>query len=176
MECWAEIEDFPKYLVSDEGRVVNRRTDRILRPQRTRNGYLIVTLCNESLAISKTVHRLVARAFLDPSLFDLQVNHIDGDKTYNDVSNLELITCVENHKHAFEMGLQLYKGRAIPIRCVETGDEFESMEEAAKRMGTYQSNISHVIQGRRKTANGFHFELIEDEGRIDANTWRKAQA
>lgn len=161
MEHWVEVENYPNYIVSDEGQVVNRKTEHILRPQPTPNGYLIVSLCNENGACSKTVHRLVAKAFLDPSLCDLQVNHIDGDKTNNYLWNLELITSSDNHRHAFSIGLASLSFRFRPVRCIDTGEEFESMTDAAIKTGTHQGNISHVIQGRRKTANGFRFELID---------------
>lgn len=51
------------------------------------------------------VHVLVAQSFLGPKPYKYQVNHKDGDKTNNLVSNLEYVTQVENTTHAFRIGL-----------------------------------------------------------------------
>ncbi len=162
MEHWVEIENYPNYIVSNEGQVARQRIGRlrILQPQRNRGGYWTVNLYNEKGMSTKTIHRLVAQAFFDPDLFYLQLNHKDGNKANNYLSNLEFVTSKENHKHAFETGLRFH-GKPIAVRCVDTGEEFNSMAEASERTGVHRGNISAIIRGRWKVVNGLHFELIE---------------
>lgn len=70
-------------------------------------GYCIQTLNLNGKAIPVKFHRLVAEAFI-PNPNNLpEVNHIDGDKTNNNVSNLEWCTSSENKKHAYKLGLKL---------------------------------------------------------------------
>jgi hypothetical protein len=70
------------------------------------DGYLTVSFRkNGKFDGCVKVHRLVAEAFLDNPENKGTVNHIDGDKTNNHVSNLEWATMSENVKHAIKMGL-----------------------------------------------------------------------
>ncbi len=88
MENWVEIEDFPNYIVSDEGRIANKRTDRILCPYPGKDGYLIVDIFNENGRCTTKVHRLVVKTFINQNLSDLEINHKDTNKTNNFVFNL----------------------------------------------------------------------------------------
>jgi hypothetical protein len=55
-----------------------------------------------------------------------------------------------------------------PVKCVETGQVFESIQKAAEWLGLYQSSVSSVLRGKVKTAGGYHWEyaLPEDRGVI----------
>lgn len=87
-----------KYSITSDGRVFSHKHNIFLTPFKTPIGYLNVKLFNEEGKRSnKLVHRLVAEAFLGSST--LTVNHIDGDKTNNHVSNLEWVTYSDNMKH-----------------------------------------------------------------------------
>lgn len=68
-------------------------------------GYAVVRLYKNSKVKTHLVHRLVAAAFLLNDEGKLQVNHIDGNKLNNDVSNLEWVTGSENCRHAIDSGL-----------------------------------------------------------------------
>lgn len=90
-EVWKEIPDFPKYAVSNLGRVMNIRTENIVKEQRTPQGIIYVPLYGGPEK-TKSVKVLVARAFLDhgdldPKVFDTPINK-DGDKSNNRVDNL----------------------------------------------------------------------------------------
>lgn len=82
------------YEVSDDGRVRNMRTGRVLRA--TGDRYLMVSLGRARRAL---VHRLVAQAFLGDGA-GLQVNHKNGDRKDNRVQNLEWVTASENNMHS----------------------------------------------------------------------------
>jgi hypothetical protein len=91
-----------QYAVSMDGVVANAKTGRILKPRLTRKGYLRVDLGPKSYL----VHRLVASLYLSNSDNLPVVNHIDGIKANNHVSNLEWVTHQENIVHAFKLGLR----------------------------------------------------------------------
>ena len=101
-----QIEDYPNYSVTKEGRVINTKTGRVLKTDTNSCGYLRVTLCKDNKPKKFFIHRLVAQELLEnPDDFP-QVNHIDGNKTNNTVENLEWCTQSINQYHAHTNNLQ----------------------------------------------------------------------
>jgi len=105
-ETWIilPIEGYEKYQVSSEGRV--RKKNKVgftYRKTHITNGYYGVTLTSNYTALTKHVHRLVAIAFIENPKNKPCVNHIDGDKLNNKVSNLEWCTYAENNLHSREV-------------------------------------------------------------------------
>ncbi len=99
-EIWNTIEKYPDYQVSNKGRVKSLLygKNRILKPGTDRYGYYQVVLFKDNKAHNTPVHKLVAIAFLNhtPCGHKTVVNHIDFNKTNNNVENLELISQREN--------------------------------------------------------------------------------
>jgi hypothetical protein len=108
METWKTIEGYEGiYEVSDQGRVRNvKRDGRLLSVVSVAHGYRAVSLYKEGKRKMHLAHRLVARAFIPNPENKPQVNHIDGVKTHNFVSNLEWATVAENIWHAEDTGLR----------------------------------------------------------------------
>ena len=104
-EVFVDIPDFPGYQVSNCGRVRNSKTSKILKPYLTR-GYYRVSLYNDSGRKCKLIHRLVAEAFIPNLHHKPAVNHINGCKTDNNISNLEWVSASENMSHAHSNGLR----------------------------------------------------------------------
>lgn len=102
-EQWAEIDGYDgKYQVSTFGRVKSFKNKKtiILKTYMSGKGYIYVDLCKNSIYTKTGVHRLVAKAFID-NLDNLpEVNHEDGDKTNNHVSNLNWKDGKGQMKHA----------------------------------------------------------------------------
>jgi hypothetical protein len=87
-------------------RIVN---ERILKMD-IRNGYMYVSLSKNSISRKLMVHRLLAISFIDNPENKKFINHIDGDKLNNSLSNLEWCTSKENTNHAINIGLINRKG------------------------------------------------------------------
>ena len=102
-EIW---KDFMGYRVSNFGRVKSFKTKpRIMKPVLVSKGYLHVMLCKDSKVKWFSIHRLVALTFIPNPEEKPQVNHRDGHKLNNHVSNLEWCTRSENQRHAAKLGL-----------------------------------------------------------------------
>lgn len=101
------IDGYNDYCISPDGSVTSFKYNkaRILKTRVNKNGYLYVNLCKDGKYHSVCIHRLVAKHFLEEYTDDLQVNHIDGNKRNNNVSNLEMVSASENLKHAVRLGL-----------------------------------------------------------------------
>ena len=162
------IDGYPNYQVSTEGKVRNVNTNKCIHQQLMKNGYKKVELWNNGVGKTKSVHRLVANAFIDGDHSGLDVNHLDGDKTNNSLSNLEICTRKENMRHAIKHNLfhpTLPKPKKKPIKIIETGEVFESVTECAKHIGAYHQNICKCFRDdlNVNTCRGYHFEYISEE-------------
>ena len=94
------------YLISEDGKVYNLKTKRYLKGHLENTGYISVNLNINNKKKNYALHRLVAQTFLEnPDNLPI-VNHKDGNKLNNDISNLEWCTYSENTKHAYENGLE----------------------------------------------------------------------
>lgn len=171
MSKWEVTPGNPNYLVSDDGRVrrIDSDTDHSVRDKK---GYPAVDLYERGKRNTERVHRLVAKAFIPNPDNKPEVNHKDGDKHNNRVSNLEWVTCKENCEHAWENGLvkpsygmQGKKNpnagrKGKPIRIVETGEVFGTLEECEKAIGGNNRHINDCLRGRQRTHRGYHFEYV----------------
>lgn len=107
-EQWKAIPGYEGvYEVSDQGRVrsVRRATNtypgRVLKTSKNRREYHRVSLSKDGRTRTASVHRLVVIAFLG-NRPEMEVNHIDGDKSNNKLENLEYVTRSENERHAHD--------------------------------------------------------------------------
>lgn len=101
MEKFRDIEGYEgKYQVTSWGRVFNVDKQRFVYFEETEKSYLRVDLFDkDGKRTHHKVHRLVAKAFIPNPLSKPQVNHIDGNKHNNSVTNLEWVTNKENFDH-----------------------------------------------------------------------------
>lgn len=160
---WKDIPGFgDRYAVSNTGNVSNKATGRILKPWRDNIGYRKVALCQNGYCKQVFVHRLVADAFIEKKAEGLEVNHKDGDKANNAVDNLEWCTKSENLAHSYRVLHRKWNaGRPrVQVLCVETGEVFDSIANAAKAKGVDKRNLHAVISPKscKKTCGGYHWK------------------
>lgn len=182
---WRPVVDDPMYEVSSDGEVrsIDRyvkgkgnstqfRKGRLLKIHKFESGYCYVVIRNKN----RLLHRLVASAFI-PNVDHLPcVNHINGDKSKNDVSNLEWCSYQENTRHAILNDLMKISDESHmckmtehssvknckPVRCIETKNEFSSIKECAKSMNIRLGYLYEYFSGAAKSCHGYHFELIRE--------------
>jgi hypothetical protein len=173
MEQWRDVTHNANYLVSDTGKVRRRGSDKD-HSMYKKKGYLVIDLYENGQRSKNRVNRLVAEAFIPNPDNKPEVNHKDGDKSNNCVSNLEWVTKKENCRHAWDNGLvkpsysMLGKknpngGRkGKPIRVVETGEVFNTLKECEEAINGNNRHINDCLRGRQNTHRGFHFEYVND--------------
>lgn len=147
------------YEVSNLGRVRNHKTGRILKFDTAHTGYHQVKLSYEGKKKNCLVHRAVALAFLPNPDNKREVNHKDGSKTNNLLSNLEWATSKENQEHAMEHGLQrvligeecgiakLTEDKVREIRRLHSTGEY-SHSQLGKLFDIGKRNITQIVNYR----------------------------
>lgn len=151
-EIWKDVKGYEGlYQVSNLGHVRSLKygKERVLKEGTDRDGYLHVGLCLNCCQKTYKVHRLVADVFISNPNNLPQVNHIDGNKTNNNVENLEWCTQKQNIHHAHNTGL--HPKKLVPIHCNELNIDFASIGEAAKYFGCGDSCIHNILKGKYKS-------------------------
>ena len=155
MEEWKIIKEFPKYEVSNLGRVRKIKSSKVIFQKNHPAGYKQVTLYKNGKANYRYVHRLVAEAYLDNPNELPFINHKDECKFNNNVNNLEWCTprynanygtCKERMGLAHRKKVKQYTKDGTFIR------EWNSYQEAEQQLGLRAGSISTYIN------SPFHWE------------------
>lgn len=161
------VRSLDRYITYSTGRVQLLR-GKLLKCSEQSTGYYTVGLYDiNHKSTTLSVHRLVASAFLDNSANLPEVNHKDGNKANNAVSNLEWATEMDNNHHARKTGLNRAElsPQCRPVRCVETSEIFYSVEETARHFKVNSSLILDRIENtnrKNRVLPGIHFQYEED--------------
>ena len=105
--------------------------------------YKYVTLNKDGKQFFVAIHRLLAIHYIPNPHRKQQVNHIDGDKLNNNLSNLEWTTASENVKHAYDIGLKVAK----------SGSECNFHNHGGKWMTDRRGSLNPNWKGGIKTNN-----------------------
>ena len=160
-EIFKDIKDYEGlYQVSNLGRVYSFITNKFLKPNLNKNGYLTLHLKGSSKQLK--LHRLVAETFiLNTNNFPC-VNHKDEDKTNNCVDNLEWCSYKYNNNY----GTMQQRGHiklSKPILMLDLNGrilkEFSSIHEATRYLGKKNSGyLSSICNNENKTAYGYKWK------------------
>lgn len=102
------IKGYEDYIIDKYGNVFSMKYNKLkkLKPVLNSWGYPTVALCKNKKQRKVHIHKLIAENFFGTYSNKMHVNHIDGNKLNNKVNNLEIVTCSENIKHAYRIGLR----------------------------------------------------------------------
>jgi len=168
MEIWKPIPGFSRYMASDYGQLKslnykNSKKEKILKPGLSPDGYMkTMLLSDENKYCSWGVHKFITLAFIGMET-GKEVNHIDGVKTNNSLSNLELVTRSQNVKHAFKLGLakpargekngmakitdaQAQEIKDYVLNARKNGIRYYGREELAKKYGLQSASIKDIMR------------------------------
>lgn len=164
---WKPVVGFEEYyLVSDEGMVWSIRRHRLLKPEIDRYGYEKVTLSVNGKCYYKTIHRLVAQAFVPNPHNKLTVNHINEDKTDNRAVNLEWLSMRDNLNHgSHNKRVALTKSKLPVIQIFPDGSTLTYLgtKDASRKTGINRCCISKCCKNIRKTAGGYRWRYLNEE-------------
>jgi hypothetical protein len=189
-EVWKDVPGYEgMYQASNTGkiksltRIVNssygskmRITGKIKKLCQKPNGYVYVGLSKNGETRSYRVHRLIAMAFIENKSNLSDVNHKNGKKNDNRLSNLEWCSPSQNSIHAYEMNLRkspnYWEGKfgalhnlskAVEMRSKEgiIIKTFASIREAERITGIANQNITKCLKGKRASAGGYRWEYVE---------------
>ena len=138
--------------------------ERIMKYNHNKNGYLYVCLQKEHTTKLCRINRLVAQTFISNPDNKEQVNHIDGNKENNIVTNLEWVSQSENMQHAYKTGLLTKESQEKAVDVYKDGEKittFKSIMEAERILNIPNTNIVKVCKGKRHTAGGYTFRYAE---------------
>lgn len=183
-EIWKDIAGYEGiYQASNLGRV--RSLDRIdcrgvarkgtiLKPFRDgKKGYVAVSLLKNGKGCRSKVHRLIATVFIRQPIPGEQVNHINGIRDDNRISNLEWVTCQQNIRHSFDSlnkksfgghsgktGRNHHQSKSVIATRLSDGvvEHFESVAQAAKALGIPSGSIPRCCNGVYRSSHGYSFE------------------
>lgn len=152
------IPGFPAYTIDQNCNVKNINSGRLLKQEKTRNGYMRVTLCVGGTTKRFLSHRLVAGVFL-PNPHGLPcINHKDGDKQNNDVMNLEWCTISHNNQHAIDelgkqapFGINHYNAKLTDedVRSIRAARQAgESCRSIGRRYELSHQHVSAMTYGK----------------------------
>lgn len=175
IEIWKDIPEYKGlYQVSSFGRVrsldrditqkghkcmfTRRMRGKIIKPRKQNGGYYVVWLSKNGKIKPCTVHRIVLSVFRPNNNDELIVNHIDGNKSNNNLVNLEWITHRENNLHAHSIGLVKTTSNKR-VQCIDDGIIYPSIRAAANAVGVTGGAIEQAIRKNQKS-KGLRWKLI----------------
>jgi len=141
---------YENYCVTRDGSIYSIRSSRFLKVQKGKNGYKTILLSQDKVQKRFYIHRLIALAYIENPGGKQCVNHVDGDKHNNSISNLEWATHTENSVHAIETGLHKQPRKLndeIAHKVCQSIVDGMRNKDIAEMFGISKESISAIKRG-----------------------------
>ena len=175
IEGYENVREYYYLSNSDEDKIINRNTQKQMKIGFDKDGYKIIGLMtiNGKQKMCK-IHVIKAKAFIfGPNALGYNiVRHLNDIKTDNALTNLAWGTQSDNMRDCIVNGNFSYEGAikggivraeklSKPVRCLETGVIYPSVNEAERQTGINNGNINSCCLGKRKTASKYQWEFVD---------------
>lgn len=164
------ITGFPGYFIIENGKVYHERFDtfeygivQYLSTRIDRAGYRTCRLFTDGKEHTVYIHRLLAEHFLFNQEQLPIVNHLDGNKLNNSLSNLAFTDHAGNIRHGYLTGLIKKKRRKVIN--MKTAIVYESVREAATQNGIRHSTLKGYLSGQRTNPTSLRYYVYELPGK-----------
>lgn len=162
LKDWKNIKDFSHYMVNDKGQIFNTKTNHLLKGS-LRNGYIRINIEGKWYSL----HRLIWETFNNKKLSEKDIiDHIDGNRMNNNLSNLRLVTQSENifncHKNGHNKDVKV-KQYDLQGNYLKT---FQSMGMASKELGLSKDAV-RAAANRHGTCSGYFWIRQDDNITIE---------
>ena len=146
---------YTDYMITEEGDVYSTKFGKLKKRKQhpSNRGYKTIQLCNDGKRKTYNVHRLVAQTYI-PNPDNLpEVNHIDEDKTNNNIANLEWSTSQYNNEYSL--------AKSYIVEKVSTGERqiIFNLSQFARDFNMTVAGLLKTLKGRQYTHKGY--KLIE---------------
>lgn len=177
---WKKIKQYENYSINEFGEIRNDQTQKLKTTYINKeNGYVYVDLWKDNKSRKCAVHKLIAEAFIPNPLNKPTVDHKDGNRTNNAISNLRWATYSEQNSRFNEVGVRSQKIKVTHYReerkrrggghvqwlGVDMVLYFDRISDAAKHFDVSIGNISMMLKngtiGMRGKMRGYMFEYLE---------------
>ena len=149
--------DCPDYTFTEDGQIYSHISKKFLRQCDDKDGYKICAIKQKNgQRVTKRVHRIIASTYIDNPDCKPIVNHKDGNKANNHISNLEWVTAKENRRHAIHTGLFDDKAESNPNSKLKNVDVWRirnlygtgliKQAELAAVFGVSQVEIGNIVR------------------------------
>lgn len=158
MEVWKDIKGYENlYMVSNFGNIKSFYSNKILKPKKDKDGYLLINLYKNKKSKTHKIHRLVATAFLKNINNYKEVNHKNEKKDDNRVENLEWCSHEYNNNY---MNKNKTTSKVVYQYDVNNNfiNKFNSTLEARRKTGA--TNISSCCLGKLRTSGGYIWRYV----------------
>ena len=163
---WKTVKGFENhYAVSDSGYVWSFRRKKMLKPKIDRYGYEVVALSRNGKTYHRTVHRIVAKAFVPNPCNLPTVNHINEIKTDNRASNLEWVSVADNDNHGTRNARMADTKCKLPVEQILSDGtivRYKGVKDASRKTGINRCCIALCCKKIRKTAGGYEWRYANE--------------
>lgn len=139
MELFKIIKEFPQYQISNLGNIKNK-SGKILTigKRKSNSGYIQIRLSKNGKYYYRYLHRLLAETFIENNNKYRTINHIDGNKLNNKLSNLEWASDAQQQRHAFLISLK-HNGKSF------TRDELYNIYDLYYKQNIKPKKIADIL-------------------------------